>query len=241
MNSKVKLMKRAFGKVVVVGLVCVLSAAPLRAQTRVNAEAPADSKSAETERRMAQDKLENERRMALDKLETEKTIALNKADAEKAAAINKTDAEKAIAINKTDAEKAIAINRKDKQWGMIHDLAWNSWILVVIAYFGFSYLKARRRHETIRLMVEKGIPVTPEVLAGLRHKEKWQGPSYDRSGYLRWGILLVAIGVGVLIVAGKAGWIVILIGLANLIMWMLEIANRSGSTNSSTSSEKSAS
>ena len=234
LNTKVIHMKNAFGKVMVLGLVCVLSAAgPLRAQTRVNAEAPADSKPTEVERRMALDKLEADakkgeldRRMALDKLETEKTVALNK-----------TDAEKAIALNKTDSEKAIAINLTDKRWHMIHDLAWNSWVLVVIAYFGFSYLKSRRRHETIRLMVEKGIPVTPEILAGLRQRERGQGPSYDRSGYLRWGIMLGIIGLGVLIVAGKAGWIVILIGVGHLILWVIELASRG----SSSSSEKSAS
>jgi hypothetical protein len=221
MNTKVMHMKKALGKVVVLGLLCALSVAPLRSQTGISAEAPADSKPTEIERRMALDKFEADakkgeldRRMALDKLETEKTVALNK----------------------TDAEKAIAINRKDKQWSMVHDLAWNSWVLVVIAYFAFDFLKARRRHETIRLMVEKGVPVTPEILAGLKHKEKKQGPSYDRGGYLSWGILLGAIGLGVLIVAGKAGWIVILIGVAYLVLWVIEVASRSSS-----SSEKSAS
>jgi hypothetical protein len=40
----------------------------------------------------------------------------------------------------------------------------------------------------------------------------------------------------VLIVAGKAGWIVILIGVAYLVLWVIEVASRSSS-----SSEKSAS
>jgi Domain of unknown function (DUF6249) len=111
----------------------------------------------------------------------------------------------------------------------------------VLAVFGFpvaivalimfsSWAKSRSLHRTVRMMVEKGQPVPPELFAApagapLR-------PWYD----LRRGIVLLGVGVGVLMFFGvAAGWdegvwalglIPGLIGLGYILAWRL--ANRHG-------------
>jgi Domain of unknown function (DUF6249) len=111
----------------------------------------------------------------------------------------------------------------------------------VLALFGFpvaivaiimlsSWAKSRSLQRTVRMMVEKGQPVPPELFAApagapLR-------PWYD----LRRGIVLLAVGVGVIMFFGiSAGWdegvwalglIPGLIGLGYILAWRL--ANRHG-------------
>jgi Domain of unknown function (DUF6249) len=111
----------------------------------------------------------------------------------------------------------------------------------VLAVFGFpvaivavimfsSWAKSRSLHRTVRTMVEKGQPVPPELFAApagapLR-------PWYD----LRRGIVLLAVGVGIVMFFGiSAGWdegvwalglIPGLIGLGYILAWRL--ANRHG-------------
>ncbi|MEP7071973.1 MAG: DUF6249 domain-containing protein [Verrucomicrobiota bacterium] len=106
----------------------------------------------------------------------------------------------------------------------------------VLAVFGFpvaivavimfsSWAKARSLHRTVRTLVERGQPVPPELLASpagapLR-------PWYD----LRRGIVLLAVGVGVVMFFGiAAGWdegvwalglIPGLIGLGYILAWRL--------------------
>jgi uncharacterized membrane protein YccC len=89
-------------------------------------------------------------------------------------------------------------------------------IISILAVFGFpvaivavimfsNWAKSRSLHKTVRMMVEKGQPIPPALLstpaavsaaAGLR-------PWYD----LRRGIVLMAVGVGVIMFFGiSAGW-----------------------------------
>jgi len=112
--------------------------------------------------------------------------------------------------------------------------------IAILAVFGFpvaivavimfsSWAKARSLHRTVRMMVEKGQPIPPGLLstptavtaaASLR-------PWYD----LRRGIVLVAVGVGVIMFFGiSAGWdngvwalglIPGLIGVGYLLAWRL--------------------
>jgi hypothetical protein len=111
----------------------------------------------------------------------------------------------------------------------------------VLAVFGFpvaivavimfsSWAKSRSLHRTVRMMVEKGQPVPPELFAApagapLR-------PWYD----LRRGIVLLSVGFGLMMFFGlTAGWdegvwalglIPGLIGLGYILAWRL--ANRHG-------------
>ena len=155
----------------------------------------------------------------------------NEKDIEKTRLDNEKDIEK----TKLDNEKQMANSRSDSQRSMIHDLAWNSWVLFAIAIFFFGYLRDKRRHETIHLMIEKGTPITPELLDGLRKKPRFSAGNYDPKGYLCWGVTEVLVAVALLYAfphggAHTAGWIVLAVGVANLILWVIERAHSDGNS-----------
>lgn len=128
--------------------------------------------------------------------------------------------------NRLENEKAIADVKSSAHRMMVHDIAWNSWILILIAYFAFAYLKDKRRHETIQLMVEKGAPLTPELLEGLRRN---RGRSHhDPFGYLCRGMILVAVALAFFISRANApaiifaAWILLAVGVAHLLLWGID-------------------
>jgi hypothetical protein len=96
-------------------------------------------------------------------------------------------------------------------------------IVAVIMYFGFS--KNRMMHRTIRLMVEKGQPVPPALLAP-------PAPAQRQRSDMRRGVVLVMIGLGLMIFLAAAndweggawsiGIIPFLIGAGYLLVWKLE-------------------
>ena len=111
-------------------------------------------------------------------------------------------------------------------------------IISVLAVFGFpvaivavimfsSWARTRSLHRTVRMMVEKGQPVPPELLSSPAAAPVIVRPWYD----LRRGIVLVSVGVGVVMFFGiSAGWdngvwalglIPGLIGLGYLLAWRL--------------------
>jgi Flp pilus assembly protein TadB len=111
-------------------------------------------------------------------------------------------------------------------------------IISVLAVFGFpvaivavimfsSWARTRSLHRTVRMMVEKGQPVPPELLSSPAAAPVTVRPWYD----LRRGIVLVSVGVGVIMFFGiSAGWdngvwalglIPGLIGLGYLLAWRL--------------------
>jgi hypothetical protein len=211
-------MKTILNKLATAALLTFLAISPLVAQTVTNIEAGTNKSAGRVE--------------ALSKA----AEALQKQQLENDRDLEKTrlDNEKDLERTRLDNEKQMAINRTDKHWLVVHDLAWNSWVLFVIAIFFFGYLKDKRRHETIRLMIEKGTPITPEVLDGLRKKSRiGGGRSYDPQGYLCWGIteVLVAIALMLSFHGGPgriAGWIVLAVGVANLILWFIDRAHSNG-------------
>jgi hypothetical protein len=98
-------------------------------------------------------------------------------------------------------------------------------IAFVAVIFYFKHRRNRLTHETVRMMIEKGVPLTPEVIAALRNKngyEKYGIQSKDKTGLLLTGLILAGIGIGVIAVAGKPGLIIMLIGVAFLIVWFIE-------------------
>jgi hypothetical protein len=125
-----------------------------------------------------------------------------------------------------------------------HDnMVWSS-IVAIVGSFGMPvfiiaiifYTKHRRNrmaHETLRMMIEKGTPITPELVATLRG-DSCGGFSGDRFGRRRSGRLLpglVMIGVGTALLIGdhaqgKGGWIVLFIGVAFLVVWAVEGKNQ---------------
>ena len=96
-------------------------------------------------------------------------------------------------------------------------------IVAVIMYFGFS--KNRMMHRTIQLMVEKGQPVPPALLAP-------PAPAQRQRSDMRRGVVLAMIGLGLMIfLAAVNGWeggawsigiIPFLIGAGYLLVWKLE-------------------
>jgi hypothetical protein len=105
-------------------------------------------------------------------------------------------------------------------------------VAIVAVIMLISWAKTRSLHRTVRTMVEKGQPVPPELLASpagapLR-------PWYD----LRRGIVLLAVGVGVVMFFGiSAGWdegvwalglIPALIGGGYILAWRLAQKQQNG-------------
>jgi Domain of unknown function (DUF6249) len=95
-------------------------------------------------------------------------------------------------------------------------------VVAVIMYFGFS--KNRMMHRTIRLMVEKGQPVPPALLAPT--------PSVRQRSDMRRGVVFVMVGLGLMLFLGAVneweggawavGIIPFLIGVGYLLVWKLE-------------------
>ena len=146
--------------------------------------------------------------------------------------VAKIKAETDIAQRKLDDDKSIIENRESAHKMMVHDLAWNSWVFAVVGgIFLCGFFKTKRNkqtQETVRLMVEKGSPVTPEIITALKSKDR-SGSRIDPYGHLAWGLILLAVGGGLLVMCVKAGWIVLLIGGAFLILWIVErLSSNSG-------------
>src|SRR4051794_21735828 len=66
-------------------------------------------------------------------------------------------------------------------------------IVGLIMYFGFS--KTRATHRTIRMMVEKGQPVPPELLAP-------PPPAVRQRSDMRRGVVLMMVGAGLIVFLG---------------------------------------
>ena len=103
---------------------------------------------------------------------------------------------------------------------------------MVVAIIGILAYSRFRRHkmanETLRAMIEKGMPITPELVDSLKSKRSlganYQGGQRPRND-IRLGLILVAVGAGVVMLAGKPGWIVLFIGVAYLAVGLFERNN----------------
>jgi hypothetical protein len=201
-------MRTLFNKLSAGWLLCFLAILPLLAQDTSSIEANTNKPPAMSEALQKQ-------KLGLDR-DLEKTRMDNEKDLEK---------------TRLDNEKSMANARSDNHRSIVHDLAWNSWVVFAIAVFFFGYLKDKRRHETIRLMIEKGTPITPEILEGLRKKSRLGGSKrYDSNGYLCWGVTEVLVAIALIISFSSgggriAGWIVLAVGVANLILWLIDRAH----------------
>jgi len=98
-------------------------------------------------------------------------------------------------------------------------------VAIIAVIFYFKHRRNVLAHETLRMMIEKGAPVTPEVIAALKGKDSHDrggSPAGGKTGLLLAGLILAGIGIGVIAVAGKPGLIVMFIGVAFLIVWFVE-------------------
>ncbi|MFM2295763.1 MAG: hypothetical protein RLZZ350_2176 [Verrucomicrobiota bacterium] len=101
-------------------------------------------------------------------------------------------------------------------------------VVAIIAIIAFTrHRRHKMANETLRAMIEKGMPITPEVIDSLKAKRSWQGGS--NSGYrqqrndTRSGIILTGIGAGLVMLCGKPGWIVLFLGVAFLVIGLLKL------------------
>jgi ABC-type Fe3+-siderophore transport system permease subunit len=111
-------------------------------------------------------------------------------------------------------------------------------VLVVGMALFFKFRRDQLAHQTVRAMVEKGVPITPELLAQLKNKDPDDSKDQKGPRYLLPGLICAGIGAALLIsnldssragVPGlppAAGWIVLFIGVAFLIVWLVERNNK---------------
>jgi hypothetical protein len=91
-----------------------------------------------------------------------------------------------------------------------------------------SYSRHRRlkmQHETMRAMIEKGMPIPPELLTKPNPDSPTQDRPYHVRNDLRGGLILVGLGAGLMMIAGKVGLILVFIGAARLVVWLIEDRN----------------
>jgi hypothetical protein len=96
-------------------------------------------------------------------------------------------------------------------------------VMLVAIILYYKHRKARIAHETIARLVEKGLPVPPELL---------DPPRRNVDADLRAGIILVGLGIGLGIFFREVGapwsigFVPGLMGVALLIAWKIEGARK---------------
>jgi hypothetical protein len=99
-------------------------------------------------------------------------------------------------------------------------------ILIVVTGIYAGHRKNKMLHETVRAMIEKGVPIPPEMFA---QKEKCASPFGDKPKQprndFRSGLMLVGIGAGIVMLAGKPGYIILFLGVASLVASFFEKKN----------------
>jgi hypothetical protein len=105
-------------------------------------------------------------------------------------------------------------------------------VVIIALFVALRHRRNRMMHETLRAMIEKGVPIPPELLAGggAALASASNGAGYGNRD-LRWGLVLIALGGGVGLMAGKLGLIPFFIGVALLIVWLIGVvANKRKNT-----------
>ena len=109
-------------------------------------------------------------------------------------------------------------------------------IVIVISVCYFNHRKTKILHETVRAMVEKGVPIPPELLS--KSGGDWQqncppGTSPFQTAFglhqprndLRTGLLMTGLGVGLVILIGSPGAIVLFLGIAFVLVGIFQKKN----------------
>jgi len=89
--------------------------------------------------------------------------------------------------------------------------------VVISCILYFKHRRNRMLHETLRTMIDKGVPIPPELIVP-------PGRQFRRSANsdLRNGLIMVGLGIGIFMFHLRFGWIPIFIGLAFLVVWLIE-------------------
>lgn len=94
-------------------------------------------------------------------------------------------------------------------------------IITIALVFYFRHRKNMMIHETVRAMVEKGVPIPPEMFKTT--EDTYKRPRND----MRTGLILIGIGSGLVFLNTRgAGYIVLFLGAAFLIASFFDKKNR---------------
>ena len=108
-------------------------------------------------------------------------------------------------------------------------------VILPLAIIGMVFYVGHRRnkmaHETLRAMIEKGVPITPEMVAQLGSRHIVGAPRQSgQSRRLLPGLVLIGVGAALLITGhghlGAGGLILLFVGVAFLIVWLVERKNK---------------
>lgn len=92
-------------------------------------------------------------------------------------------------------------------------------ICIVASQLYFRHRRDEQLHQTVRAMVEKGVPIPPELL---KPEEQRKDASSRKVKDLRIGLALIGLGLGTCICYGKIGAIPLLMGLGFVIASALQ-------------------
>ncbi len=136
-----------------------------------------------------------------------------------------------IETKRIETERKMAADRLDA-WDHLFAIfgSFGLPVAMVAIVFYFHHRRNKLAHETLRMMIEKGMPITPELVAELRSKRLFgTGQNPTRRSGLFPGLVLTGIGTALLISGHgdtKAGYIVLFIGVAFLVTWLVERQNQ---------------
>ncbi|HEY4417840.1 MAG TPA: DUF6249 domain-containing protein [Verrucomicrobiae bacterium] len=110
--------------------------------------------------------------------------------------------------------------------GIVAIIAGCSIPIAIVAVVGLGfYFRLRRNkmlHETLRAMIDKGVPIPPELLSKSIYSQG-RRPRNDR----RTGLILIGLGSGLAIFTShRVGFIILFMGAAFLLVSLLEKKNK---------------
>jgi len=95
-------------------------------------------------------------------------------------------------------------------------------IVIIGLQLYFRHRKNIVLHETLRTMVDKGVPIPPEMFQKTEHESMEGGRIRRPRNDFRNGLLMTGIGIGMILFIGKPGWIVLFLGIAFLVASFFE-------------------
>lgn len=146
-------------------------------------------------------------------------------------ATNEGGANSIVATNNSPPPAQVRHRRSD-DWGNAHfsplslPIAGMIMVVFIVAIGAISrHQREKMLHETLRTMVEKGQPVSSDLITQLGSRHYGDRSNRRRSGRLLPGLICTGIGTAFIIRDGwhsTAGLILLFIGAAFLIVWLLE-------------------
>jgi hypothetical protein len=101
-------------------------------------------------------------------------------------------------------------------------------IPIVIVGLGL-YFRHRKNivlHETVRTMVDKGVPIPPEMFKSDENASPFARGTKRPRNDLRTGLIMTCMGVGMVLFIGKSGCIILFLGVAFLLIASFEKKNK---------------